>query len=244
MRKIVLIVGVLISLMLWCSNSSAQFIQHNYIEVGKTNASGGIYLDAASLSAIRYKHIHAELGFLFPLTEFDKFLSTFYASAGVDFKIKNLPVEIHALFTDKLVSEFISELQFGIIAGVKTKHVHVFLGNNTRLFNLTRNAIEQSRNDNYRKLQIVEKLNLMYSLSYLVFPQENKWNIIASVLNYDYFLIHQETNPFVSVRFTYNPRENIGLYSEIVYKSAGFNNIQVNYFGINLLTGILWEIDF
>jgi hypothetical protein len=82
----------------------------------------------------------------------------------------------------------------------------------------------------------------MYHIQYVLKPYDNNWNFMAAVTNYDLFVIQQETNPMVNVRFDYMLSEPLRLYSELWYKSSGFLNDQVNYFATFIRIGIQWKI--
>jgi hypothetical protein len=45
-----------------------------------------------------------------------------------------------------------------------------------------------------------------------------------------------------NIRFDYKLNEPINLYSEFWYKSTGFFNIRVNYFGTLFRIGMLWKL--
>jgi hypothetical protein len=81
----------------------------------------------------------------------------------------------------------------------------------------------------------------MYSAGFMLKPDENKWNLTFTITDFDRFIIEQETNPMANIRFDYELSEPLRVYSELWYKGSGFFNVQVNYFGIFIRAGILWE---
>jgi len=138
-------------------------------------------------------------------------------------------------------SNELRETNWGITLNYKLPHFRFALGNNYRTFRFSR-AYIRSDESTSGKYRIIEPGNLIYTFQYLVRKEAEKWNLMVSVTNNDYFMFEQETNPMVIMKGTYQFNENLSSFIDIGYKTAGLLCIKVDYFGYFLRFGIKWDI--
>jgi hypothetical protein len=81
----------------------------------------------------------------------------------------------------------------------------------------------------------------MYSISYNIRTEVSRWNTGITVTNTDYFLINQETNPYMNIHGSFRASSPVCLFSEVWYKNAGLLNMSPNYFGFAIRGGIEWN---
>jgi hypothetical protein len=83
----------------------------------------------------------------------------------------------------------------------------------------------------------------MYSFNFFLKPTDEQWNVGLSVTNIDHYIINQETNPVFNLQGFYKLKSPVKLFAQAWYKTAGITNLNLNYFGFFLRTGIIWNIN-
>ena len=229
--------------LLYCYSAIAQTEHQNYFDIGKNNVSDGVFLRFASVSGYKYKYYQGKTGFLFSFSnQSDRIFTGWFLDGSGSFKIKDIPFEAGAFYRISPFSNLLREINWGIYMSYSSEHFRIRLGNNFRIYRYSRSKIDEYDIQEGPGSRITEPRNLMYSITYYIKPSGHKWNIASSIRDFDYFLIQQETNPMVMCRFHFNVSTHMNIYSEMWYQSAGLFNIQVNYFGLFLRTGLILKI--
>ncbi|HQL70815.1 MAG TPA: hypothetical protein PLA77_08285 [Bacteroidales bacterium] len=221
----------------------AQFTQLNYVDIGNNYVQNRVYFEAASSSAIQVENIGVDAGILFTTSFADNSLKSLFAGVHYDFTLWKRPLRLDVMYLHGFVTDYVKEMQAAIWLSYRKNRFQLKLGNNTRVYGLTRLGKTQTGEHGSSTERLTEPRNLMYQFSFFLKPELSRWNLSINLLNFDYFLIQQETNPMISLRFTYWTRNDISLFSDLWYRSAGFANIRVNYFGFFVRSGLKWSID-
>jgi len=233
----------MITLMWWCTGleSHSQVAVSGYLEAGHTSNLEG-YAAVSILPAYQYKQISAEIGFsALPSRNRETFINGLYLQGAYEFHIKDRSLVTQLKYLWKPVSNEIREINLAVAADFSLDHWYFLLGNNFRRYGF-RKSYRESQGYDRDESTITEPWNLMYTVTFQIFPPEHNWNLSGSITNIDYFIFEQETNPMVNIKGTFRPVSNIDLFLESWYKSAGFFNIQVNYYGFFFRFGVTWTI--
>jgi hypothetical protein len=226
-----------------CINSLAQPELTFYNDVGKNNASQGLYIKSATLGNYTFGKYMVGTGFQFDLKSSNKnVFSGYRINASRDFVIKGIPIELQGFWIWTTFAEILGETDWGASLNMRHNHFETTIGTNFRTYTYRKKAIEEygiAKNAS----KIHETFNMMYSFTYYLKPTDDQWNVGLSMTNIDYFIINQETNPVFDLRGSYKPRPPLCLYVQAWYKTAGAFNLEVNYFGFFIRTGIIWDIN-
>ena len=241
MKRPIIVLFFLISI--WFNSIlNAQFHVNSFLDFGKTQVSKGFYSQFSNIGSFEKQkwkvQAGCQLGFIQPQ---DVIFNSFFGSLYRKFKPGNIPVDIRAEYLWTAISPKLRETDWIIFAGTTINHWQFGFGTSTRTYRLSNKAATESSipdPDN----RITEKWNMMYHVSYTLKPYENKWNLSASLTNYDHFLVQQENNPMFNLRFDYKINSPLSLYSELWYKPAGLMVIRVTYYGMFIRLGVLWKI--
>lgn len=222
---------------------SAQIKFLPYIDIGKHNASEGIFVKNAFRSSYQYKKYIVESGVQFDLVSNNPNLLTGLDLIGSkEFLIRDMPITIKGFFMMNRFSDIMYETNWG--ARIETKKFENFifeLGTNNKTYTINSSArakynIKKSTSKHY------ENFTLIYMVAGYLKPHQNPWNIGLSITNVDFYNINQSTNPVFNLKMVCNMKSNITLYMDTWYKQAGIFNINANYFGYFFRGGIQWEI--
>lgn len=219
----------------------AQFLLEGQVDLGNNNLSNGIYLHFSGIGYYDNPHWGAQAGFQLGLVQSQNvFLNSWYGSSYGKLYFDKIRLDIGGGYLWTAFSPDMREINWIIFAKTYLKRWDLALGNNSRIYRLSHKSADD---DNLAEPEskIIEGWNLMYSVGFRFRPLENRWNIMFTVTDYDRFLIQQETNPMVNIRFDYEISKPLGLYSELWYNSCGLVNGMVNYFGTFIRIGVLWE---
>jgi hypothetical protein len=231
---------LLIPIFFWIKPVSGQFKFAAYTENGISNVSDGFYGNAAILPSYTYKKYKAEAGILCGISSVsERFFKSFYAGASAQIFIKKIHFCVEGGYISSYPSKELRESNYMGLLGYISKHFTLKLGYNYRTYKFSKKTIRDLGIPDNR---VHEPFNIMYRISYNVKPPGNKWNLETAISNYDYFYIQQTTNPMLDINFTYKPLDNLTLFAETLYKSAGMLNLSVNYFALSVKTGIIWEL--
>ena len=241
MKKIIVLL-FLITHVWSVSDLNAQFILEGQLDIGNNNLSRGLYLKLSGFGYYEKKYWGCQagyqLGFLQPQ---DEFLNSWYASAYGKIPLQKIKLDIGGEYLWVAFSPEMREVNWIIIARASLKHWRFALGNNSRIYRLSRKTARTDLSTDPES-RIIEGGNLMYSFSFAIKPFENKWNLMFTLTDYDRFIIYQEMNTLVNVRFDYKVSNPVSLYSELWYIPAGVQNLQSDYFGTFIRIGARWEI--
>jgi hypothetical protein len=213
-----------------------------FTDAGKNNVSDGFYMELASCGAFQFQTNTIEVGGQFDVVSNKENRSPgFFLEYSKEFKIYKFPLEAQGFFLYNRFSALLYETNWGIVLESHQKHFVYKLGTNFRTYAHSKKAIEKYEIENHKKIH--ENFNLMYTLTYFIKPLGHKWNIGLTLTDFDYFIINQETNPVFNLQARYCVTQNLTLFMESWYKSAGALNLSVNPFGFFFRTGVIWEID-
>jgi len=220
---------------------------HSQVQLSGTIAAGhtsnlGAFGSYAFMADYRYGQIGARFGIsALPSSSREIFLNGIYIQGEYLFQIRERPLTVQAKYLWKPVSHEIREMDIAIALDYSLDHWYFLLGNNYRRYGL-RKSFREAHGYDRSESSITEPWNLMYTVSYKVFPPEHVWNLSASFTNIDFFQMAQETNPMFNLKGLYTPRPGLDLTLESWYMSAGLFNIQVDYYGFFFRIGIVWTI--
>lgn len=220
----------------------AQFQVEGLFDLGNNNLSSGLYVQFSNTGNFEKEFWGAQTGYQLGLIQPQNvFFNSWYGSSYGKIPIGKINLVLGGEYLWTAFSHDLREINWIVFARTTLKHWKFGLGNNSRIYRFSTKASNNNQ-DIDTENKITEGWNFMYNMQYMLKPDGNKWNLMAAVTNYDIFLIQQETNPMVNVRFEYSLSEPLRLYSELWYKSSGFLNDQVNYFATYLRIGIQWKI--
>jgi hypothetical protein len=171
----------------------------------------------------------------------DNLTNGYFLYAGRNFQIKNISFRLSAKYIMNPTTSIIRDQNIGIYTGFSLHHFDILLGNNYRIYGLSRKY--RKENDfGFSNASVKEPVNLIYDFTYRLMDMDHKWNLRGSVTNLDYFIVHQETNPMLKLNFTISFNDRLNLFSDLYYIRAGFMNIRVIYYGYLIRAGIQWKI--
>jgi hypothetical protein len=159
-----------------------------------------------------------------------------------EFRIKNFPLSVNGFWLWIAPSEILKETDYGCFISMKQKHFEMKIGTSFRTYGFRKKTIEDFPIEN-GETKIHEKFNTIYSFAYNLRPSYSRWNTGVTLTNIDYFLINQETNPYLNLHMSYKVSSPVKLFAEVWYKNAGFLNMSSNYFGYAIKIGLIWKIN-
>jgi hypothetical protein len=212
-----------------------------YLEIGQNNITDGIFLKSALLPTYEFGKYTAQAGIRFDIvSNNENVLSGLSLMGSRSFMIRSFPLDVKGLFIRTAYSGVIHENKWGVFLNTQTKHFRIGLGTNFRTLALN-NEEAKSLNDSINT-SVHENWNMLYKFSYYIKPIGNKWNIYLSVTNIDYFNISQETNPIFKIGALYDLSMPVTFFIDSSYQSAGILNMNIEYFGFFIKTGIIWNL--
>jgi hypothetical protein len=219
----------------------AQFYMEGQLDLGTSQVSDGLYAQISHTGFFEKLRWGAQAGYQLGIIQpQDVFFNSWYGSSYGKLPLGKIQLILGGEYLWTAISPDLRETNWILFARTTFSHWQLGLGNNTRVYRLSNKA---AKNDGVIDPddKIIEAGNLMYNIRYILKHYENRWNLMATLTNYDRFLIEQETNPMINIRFDYKLSEPLTLYSELWYKSAGLLNARVNYFGTFIRIGVIWE---
>jgi hypothetical protein len=223
-------------------NVSAQTGLTIYGDALKNIISEKSGIRSAVLGTFKYGRNQLDAGFQTNLINRNNtLLSGFYVNGSREFKIRNIPFTLNGFWLWIAPSQILKETDYGCSILMKQDHFEVKVGTNFRTYSFRKQAIDDY-DINKEASKLHENFNLLYSFSYNLRPKASRWNTGLSITNSDYFLINQETNPYMNVHFSYKVSSPVCLFAEAWYKTAGAINMSINYFGYTLRVGMIWKI--
>ena len=241
MKKIIVLL-FFFTMLLYATGLKAQIILEGQLDIGNNNLSRGLYLQFSNFGYYEKNYWGFQAGYQLGIVQpHDVFLNSWYVSAYGKIPLRKIKLDIRGEYLWADFSPEMREVNWIVIARTSLKHWRFALGNNSRIYRLSRKTTK-SDPDADRESRIVEGGNLMYSASFAIKPFENKWNVTFTITDYDRFIIQQETNTMLNAGFNYRLIKPVSLYSELWYKASGFQNVKVNYFGTFIRIGVLWEL--
>jgi len=222
----------------------SQISVNSYLESGTNNVSEGVYGSFSGQLLAKFGTFTASTGALLLFTNANpdpNILSAYKIGVENEFKISNNPINLDAFYLYKPFSKDLQETNLAVLVDYRVRHLGCQLGMNTRIFSFNNEAKKKYNFLELANSTIWEPFNLMYKFTYC-FQITEKSNIEASVTDFDTYIIERETNPMLRVKFNYKLNEKLLLYSDLGYMEAGLLNMRVNYFGVFLRGGVIWQI--
>ncbi len=221
---------------------NAQIDLSAHFDIGENNASEGIYMTNSDFAGFNHKKMSVLGGIRFNAkTASPKLLSGTSLKIGREITAGNVPFTVEAFSIYIPFSDWVSEFDWGLLAGKESKHFKFKLGTSFRTYSLTKMAKNSTGPQSKNKLR--ENFNTVYLIQYGYKPLDHYWNIGISITNIDYFLINQESNPLFNLNGKFEFTPSFSFFAEAWYKASGISNISVNYFGFFIRTGVLWKIN-
>lgn len=169
-------------------------------------------------------------------------LSGYSINGFREFRIKNLTLSVNGFWLWIAPSYLLKETDYGCFISMKQKHFEMKIGTSFRTYGFRKKAIEDLQIEN-GETKIHEKFNAIYSISYNLRSPESRWNTGVTLTDIDYFLISQETNPYLNLHMSYRVSSPVKLFAEAWYKNSGFLNMSSNNFGYAIKIGLIWKIN-
>jgi hypothetical protein len=214
-----------------------------YTDWGTNNVSHGLFIKSAAIGHYKFGKNMVETGLQLDLKYRNKNVFSGYTiNASRSFMIKSIPLELKGFFLFNPFSDILRETNWGFLLKSRIKHFDLVIGTNFRTYAYRKRAIIDYGIEKDAS-KIHEAFNLMYSFSYYLKPTDDQWNVGLSVTNIDYFIINQETNPILSLRGLYKLKSPLSFFAQAWYEPAGALNLNTNYFGFFIRTGIIWDIN-
>lgn len=222
---------------------SAQHQVSVHADLGSTTMNSTIYLQTALTGKSTIKSFFAEYGLLVNcLDNLKSGYSSSFISGGKSFTLHKNKLNALAYYLHSYPSSTLREENFGLKLTYETSHWDIMVGNNSKRYVLRNDFKSQLPIEQQEDHKIYEWRNALYRICYKMKPEDYLWNFKAGVTNADFFLINQGTNPMIFAEYNYTLLENLKLNCSIFYKGAGSMNLQADYFGYFIRTGIQWKI--
>jgi hypothetical protein len=226
-----------------CKNLIAQPELAYYSDFGKNNLSDEIYFKSVVLGHYKTGKNSFETGFQTELSNLNKLSpSGLRIDASRVLDIKGIHMELHGFFLLTTFSLIIRETNWGALLKYRQNRFRLTVGTNFRTYAFTNKAIREYMIDK-KSSKIHENFNVLYSIAYYINPTDEIWNVGLSLTNIDYFCLNQETNAGLNLNCIYKITPPLCLFSQACYQSAGATNLQVNYFGFFIRTGMIWNFN-
>jgi hypothetical protein len=233
---------VFVFLILSGQTTNAQVFLEGYLDFGEHQVSEGFYSKFSNINSVEKAKWGAQAGYQLGLANTPGMIfNSFYGSLYGKINAGNIPLVIGDEYRWAAFSPDLRETNWVLFVKTTIPHWKFGLGNGIRTYRLSKKAADDLQLS-AAETRVTEKWNMMYNVTYLLKPYDNKWNLSGSIANYDQFIIQQENNPMFNLRFDYKINSPLSLYSELWYKSAGLMVIKVTYFGIFLRIGVIWKI--
>ncbi|MBN2614745.1 MAG: hypothetical protein JXR71_03555 [Bacteroidales bacterium] len=232
----------LLIVFLFPPGSIGQIAFSDYYTFGSNAVSEGLYFQDNILA--RYAYGKFSLGAGVQLTagySDQQLLSGLLLEGTTTLFADRFPVVVSLLFLRRPYSRLLSENNFSLTVQHRWKHLELILGNNIRIWRLSRNEMRQLGMSGATDLGITEYRNLVYRLTWYLKPIGSVWNLSLSLTDFDDFLIQRGTNPMLAFGFEKVLQPDLELFSQLWYQGAGMFNLQADYFGFYFKTGIRWQ---
>lgn len=226
-----------------CLHVEAQPVLTFYSDAGKNMYSDALYIRSAFLGNYQLGTYCLKTAIQTNLINSNEnTMSGFRFEGSKIFELKNTKFELNGFGLLTLYSETLKESNYGCLLTMKSRHFDLQFGTNFRTYNFRKNALKSLEIEN-AETEIHENFNLMYSFGYNLNPSNHRWNAGLRLTNFDYFLINQETNPFVNVNGFFKVSSPLHVFAEVWYKTSGTLNMSSDYFGFLIRGGIVWNFN-
>lgn len=227
-----------ISILFFSFSANAQLKLGIWADAGTSQIDANGFTSVSAEVAYSYDKYELSLAYSTLYTEWKETIHNgFKIDFSRGFNLNNFPFVTSIFYLHKPISKQIYEWDLGIFLNKNTGNWNYGIGGHYREIRL------KKEHANYADNKIIEGFNLLYLLRYNIPLNSEAWKLHASLTDFDHFLLLQETNPMVYMGGNYLGFKNLDIFSEFWYRSAGFNNIQVQYYGYFFRLGAVWKFD-
>lgn len=220
-------------------NTNAQLQLGIWGDAGSTQIDVNGFTSLSGEAMYTYDAYFASIAYSALFSEWRETVSNgFKVDIGRDFNIKSLPIKASVFYLNKPISTQIYEWDLGLFLQKSTGNWNYGIGGHYREI-----CIKPKYAADFSDTKITEGFNLLYLLRYNIPLKTNTWKLHATITDFDHFLLLQETNPMVFVGAHYLGFNTLNIFSEFWYRSAGLNNIQVQYYGYFFRLGAVWKFE-
>lgn len=220
-----------------------QFKAGAFVGGGTNPLEKPVFLSSGVYANAKYKVFSA--GYAMDINFTNRDIRAFNAiktSLNYENWIKKTKFKIGLLYLFRPSTLLVAEHNIAIQIDYMIKNWEFRFGNNFRAFKFRKGIAEYLTST--EKKPLWESPNFMYMLRYYLKSDKYPIGAYVSITNFDWFIIEQESNPFVNIGAYYKLQDaGLNIFVDYNYQTAGFNNIRVNYFGMFFRTGVIWEIE-
>ena len=222
-----------------------QIEQSVFLDAGSSTVSDGAFLRPALTTSYRIDIFFVSTGFQWTFSSAErKIFSGAFISAGSDFKIREIPLSADLFFLRNPFSNVMKETCFGATLKHERRYLDIHFGYHMRRYRLKVSAFDSGAPMPGSTLSLWEYRNFMYRGTLRLKERDAPWNLSASVTNYDYFIIQQETNPLFNIAGCFSVSDALEIRSSLWYQGAGMMNVHANHYGFYFRTGIVWQVGY
>jgi hypothetical protein len=226
-----------------CFCAFSQFKAGAFVGGGTNPLDNPLFLSSGVYAYAKHHGFSADYAIDINITNRDvRAFNAIKTSLNYENELKNSSYKIGLVYLFRPSTELVSEHNMALQVDYQIKNWEFRLGNNFRAFKFKTGTVEYIGSDENTTLW--ESPNLMYLIRYYISTNQKTLGGYVSITNFDWFIIEQETNPFVNIGAYYKLQDaGLNIFVDYNYQTAGFNNIRVNYFGMFFRTGVIWEIE-
>lgn len=241
MKNRLILIFIFIIVNYFCAFS--QFKAGTFVGGGTNPLENPLFLSSGVYAYAKYHGFSADYAIDINLTNRDvRAFNAIKTSLNYENCIKSSNYKIGFVYLFRPSTQLITEQNFALQIDYRLKKWEFRLGNNFRAYKFRKGSDEYLSSSENAVLW--ESLNLMYMVRYYISAKNHPIGGYVSITNFDWFIIEQETNPFLNIGAYFKFEDaGLNLFMDYNYQTAGFNNIRVNYFGMFFRTGVIWEIE-
>ena len=219
----------------------AQWTVSGYSEFGDTNISEGIYVKLVPMLAYRFNNTQLDVVIRSDFKENQSnLISGYQVNLAQNFRLSKSLYKVETFYMKTAPTELMREKNVGVLLTAYKGHFEIKAGTNLKTIGHSKQAIMEYNLPTNDVLK--ENFNLMYQVTYDLRSALKSWNIGTTWTNLDHLCIYQETNPIINIHGYYRVKQQIKLFAEVWYKTAGAINLSVNYYSSSLRTGFIWNL--
>jgi len=221
-------------------NLLAQPGLNTYMDLGSNSLSDGFFFRTSGIAEWSLGKFSLEGGaqFDFKSTN-DNFLTGLDFAARWNFEVAEQDLNLKSFARWTLFSGLIRIPDIGIQAGWDSKYLTAAIGTHFRTWVFSEQAqLEYNLGTDSR---VHEDWQLLYLIGCRLKPPDSEWNIGLNMTNIDYFIISETDEPSFNLTASYRTSKKLNLFGELWYKSSVAYDSDINYSGIFLRAGMIWN---
>ena len=213
------------------------------MDVGSSTVSNGAFARPALITSYAFNRLYGSAGLQWTFSPAErKVLSGAFISAGSDFTVREIPLSSDLFLRRNPYSDVVNETLFGALLKHERSRLDIQFGYHMRMYRFTETPVESGDPLSPSALSIWEYRNFMYRGTVRLKERDAPWNLSATVTNFDFFQIQQETNPLFNVAGCFSVSDALEIRSSLWYQGAGMMNVHANHYGFYFRTGIVWQV--